>query len=81
MADWFSTLAAGHELPVHAASELEEARLRGVARHGGGRAHGATTENLSFDAALDVVPGLELDGSGVDRLDTTEDLLLPSGFA
>lgn len=24
MADWFSTLAAGHELPAHAASELEE---------------------------------------------------------
>jgi ectoine hydroxylase-related dioxygenase (phytanoyl-CoA dioxygenase family) len=24
MSDWFSTLSAGHELPVHAASELEE---------------------------------------------------------
>jgi hypothetical protein len=24
MSDWFSTLAAGHELPAHAASELEE---------------------------------------------------------
>ena len=24
MSDWFSTLAAGNELPAHAASELEE---------------------------------------------------------
>ena len=24
MSDWFSTLAAGHELPAHAASELEQ---------------------------------------------------------
>ena len=32
MADWFKALAAGNELPVHAASELEE---RGFVVHPG----------------------------------------------
>lgn len=58
MRDWFSSLAAGHELPAHAASELEERGfvvLPGVVAAGGmERLTAAYTEAVTSAAGDDV---------------------------